>query len=92
MKASNVVQAWEDYLGTGVTNINPRTNIPDPDRIFSADGTRAIRFGPHEMDSLGTPKGHFHYETWTYDSTNDIFNITNCKELFRKGNIYGSTY
>jgi hypothetical protein len=77
MRSSNVTNSWDNYLGKNTTNINPRTGLADPNRIFSADGSRAIRFGSHEMNSLGTPKGHFHFETWRYDAVNDVFNVTN---------------
>lgn len=58
---------WDEFLGRGpTTNIHPRTGLPDPDRIVSADGMRSIRFGPHEMGS--SPTGfHFHEETWNFD-------------------------
>lgn len=74
---------WDEYLGENVTNINTRTGEVDPDRIFSADGTRSIRFGQHEMDSFGTTKAHFHVETWTYDEVNDIMTITNTLQRMR---------
>ena len=77
MRPSDVVDAWNDYLGQNQTNINPRTGLVDNNRIFSADGTKSIRFGNHEMGSLGTPKGHFHFETWTYDPVNDVMTISN---------------
>jgi len=53
------------------------TGKPDPNRIFSADGTRSIRLGNHEMSQMGTPKGHFHYETWTYDPVSNTMTIIN---------------
>ena len=53
---------WEDFLGDGpYTNFHPRTGLPDPDRIVSADGTRSIRFGSHEMN---TNPIHYHEEFW----------------------------
>lgn len=64
MKTSDVTNYWDDYLGSNQTNINPRTGLVDNDRIFSADGTRSIRFGNHEMNSMGTTKFHFHQEEW----------------------------
>lgn len=67
MKTSDVTNYWDDYLGSNQTNINPRTGLVDNDRIFSADGTRSIRFGNHEMNSMGTTKFHFHQEEWKYD-------------------------
>ena len=77
MKASDVTQAWDDFLGPTQTNINPVTGQVSADRIFSADGTRSIRFSSHEMNSLGTPKGHFHFENWVYDSATDTMTINN---------------
>ncbi len=77
IKSSQVTQRWEDYLGSNTTNINPRTGQVDPNRIFSADGTRSVRFDSHEMNSMGTPKFHYHEETWTYDAVNDAMTVTN---------------
>ena len=55
---------WDEFLGPAQTNIDPRDGMPDPDRIWSEDGTRSIRFGDHEMN--GTPNNtHYHRETWT---------------------------
>jgi len=68
LKPSEAVSRWDEFLGEGpTTNIHPRTGLPDPDRIVSADGVRSIRFGPHEMGSSPT-KLHFHEETWSFDS------------------------
>ena len=53
VKMSDVTNYWDDYLGSNQTNIHPRTGLVDNDRIFSADGTKSIRFGNHEMDSMG---------------------------------------
>ena len=77
IKSTEATNAWNNYLGSNTININPRTGLADPNRIFSADGTKSIRFGNHEMQSLGTPKGHFHYETWIYDAATDAMTITN---------------
>ncbi len=77
IKSTNVTGSWDSYLGKNTTNINPRTGAVDPNRIFSADGTKSIRFGSHEMGSMGTPKGHFHYETWMYDAATDTMTVTN---------------
>lgn len=77
IKASDVTKRWEEYLGPNTTNINPRTGKVDSDRIFSADGKRSVRFSNHEMTSSGTPKYHYHEETWTYDSVNDTMTVTN---------------
>lgn len=76
MKPSAATGAWDDFLGSGQTNINPRTGLPDPNRVFSADGTRSIRFGPHEMNSSST-KFHFHQETWTYDPVANTWHVDN---------------
>ena len=77
VKTSDVTNYWDDYLGSNQTNINPRTGLVDNDRIFSADGTRSIRFGNHEMNSMGTTKFHFHQEEWKYDSVNDVMEYFN---------------
>ena len=77
IKSTDVTDAWDNYLGENTTNINPITGEVDPNRLFSLDGTKSIRFGNHEMASLNTPKGHFHYETWIYDATTDIMMVTN---------------
>ena len=77
MKASDVTNYWDNYLGSNQTNINPRTGLIDNDRIFSADGTKSIRFGNHEMNSMGTTKFHFHQEEWKYDSVNDVMEYFN---------------
>ena len=77
VKASDVTNYWDDYLGSNQTNINPITGLVDNDRIFSADGTRSIRFGNHEMNSMGTTKFHFHQEEWKYDSVNDVMEYFN---------------
>jgi len=62
VKASEGTTPWEDFLGDGpYTNIHPRTGLPDPGRIVSADGSRSIRFGTHEV---GTDPIHYHEETW----------------------------
>jgi len=77
IKSSDVTNSWDDFLGSNQTNINPRTGQLDPNRIFSADGTRSIRFGNHEMSSMGTPKSHYHIETWTCDAATDTMTVTN---------------
>lgn len=65
LKPHQVLDEWEKFLSEGpYTNIHPRTGVPDPDRLVSADGQRSIRLGPHEMNSKPT-KFHFHVETWT---------------------------
>lgn len=77
MKTSDVTNYWDDYLGSNQTNINPRTGLVDNDRIFFADGTRSIRFGNNEMNSMGTTKFYFHQEEWKYDSVNDVMEYFN---------------
>lgn len=46
-------------------------------RIFSADGTKSIRFGGHKMRSLGTSKAHFHYEKWQFDPISKTVYVEN---------------
>ena len=77
VKTSDVTNYWDDYLGSNQTNIHPRTGLLDNNRIFSADGTKSIRFGNHEMDSMGTTKFHFHLEEWKYDPVNDVMDYFN---------------
>ncbi|MFF5012020.1 putative T7SS-secreted protein [Streptomyces sp. NPDC001165] len=77
LKPHEVMDAWEKFLGDGpYTNIHPRTGLPDPDRIVSADGRRSIRLGPHEMNSKPT-KFHFHMETWTFESPTNTWIVDN---------------
>jgi Pretoxin HINT domain len=77
VKASEATDMWEQFLGEGpYTDTHPRTGLSDPDRLVSADGTRSVRFGSHEMNSSVT-KFHFHLETWTYDSANNVMNVDN---------------
>jgi hypothetical protein len=60
VKVTDAVDKWDEFLGPGkYTDIHPRTGQKDPDRIFSADGKRSIRFGSHEMNSKPT-KFHYH--------------------------------
>jgi hypothetical protein len=81
IRQAAALDEWNRYLGPDQTNIHPRTGIPDPNRIVSADGTRSIRFGEHEMNS---PRLHYHLEGWGYDPdpdlpvlmiTNDVRNV-----------------
>ena len=51
---------------------------------FSADGTRSIRFGNHEMNSMNTTKFHFHQEEWKYDSANDVIEYFNTPIRIKK--------
>ncbi len=66
LKPAQAESVWKDFLGEGpYTNIHPRTGVPDPSRLVSADGRRSIRMGDHEMNSKPT-KFHFHMETWDW--------------------------
>ena len=77
VKPEDALDRWNDFLGPGPhTNIHPRTGLPDANRIVSADGTRSIRYGNHEMNS-GPTKHHYHEETWTYDPVNNVMNVDN---------------
>ncbi|MET9448887.1 putative T7SS-secreted protein [Streptomyces cinerochromogenes] len=77
LKPHQVMDEWEKFLGDGpYTNIHPRTGLPDPDRLVSADGRRSIRLGPHEMNSKPT-KFHFHMETWTFESPTNTWIVDN---------------
>jgi hypothetical protein len=62
---------WDEFLGKDQTNIDPRTGLPDPDRIWSADGTRSIRFGEHEMNSSPS-KLHYHEEAWSPNRVDNV--------------------
>lgn len=66
VKESEVTKDWDDFLGQKQTKVDPRDGLPDPDRIWSADGQRSIRYGDHEMGSKPS-KQHYHRETW-YDT------------------------
>jgi hypothetical protein len=48
VRQKDVLNDWNNFLGPDQTNIDPRDGLPDPDRIWSADGKRSIRFGDHE--------------------------------------------
>jgi RHS repeat-associated protein len=77
VKPNDAVRRWGEFLGDGpTTDIHPRTGLPDADRIVSADGTRSIRFGPHEMNSSPT-KFHYHEETWRFDAVNNSWQVDN---------------
>ncbi len=77
LKPSEAVARWDEFLGDGpTTNIHPRTGVPDPNRIVSADGLRSIRFGEHEMGSSPT-KFHFHEETWRFDAATNTWQVDN---------------
>ncbi|HEX7900746.1 MAG TPA: polymorphic toxin-type HINT domain-containing protein [Planctomycetota bacterium] len=74
IKPEEAVKKWDDFLGPNTTNKHPRTGKADPDRIVSADGTRSIRYGNHEMTSR---KHHYHEERWSYDSATDTMTVQN---------------
>ncbi|KFM95100.1 putative yD repeat protein [Bacillus clarus] len=77
VKVKDAVIKWDEFLGPGEhTNIHPRTELEDSDRIFSVNGTRSIRFGSHEMNSKSS-KFHYHEEIWTYDPINNVMNVDN---------------
>ena len=58
---------YERNLKVNKKFINPFTGQRSSDRIWSADGERSIRFGGHEMDSMGIKNFHYHRETWFDD-------------------------
>ena len=77
VKPTGAVDEWEKFLGQGpYSNTHPRTGVPDPDRIVSADGNRSIRYGDHEMNSPPN-KHHYHEETWVYDAIRDVMDVFN---------------
>jgi RHS repeat-associated protein len=77
MKPQEATARWDGFLGPEPhTNVHPRTGEVDPDRLVSSDGTRSIRFGPHEMNSSPT-KFHFHEETWTFDEAANTWTVDN---------------
>ena len=71
IRPNNAIEDWDNFLGSNQTDISPFTGQSSIDRIWSADGTRSIRFGDHEMSAMGTKRFHYHRETW-YDDY--IFN------------------
>lgn len=77
IKVNDAVDAWDDFLGPNQTSYNRFTGTKDMNRIFSADGTKSIRFGGHEMRSIGTTKAHFHYENWLFDPTKNTVFVEN---------------
>ena len=85
IKIDDAVDAWDDFLGPYQTNYNRYTGTTEIDRIFSVDGTKSIRFGGHEMRSIGTTKAHFHYETWRFDSTSNTVYVDNVLQRIKRG-------
>lgn len=71
VKQKDAVDKWDEFLEPDQTNIDPRDGLPDPDRIWSADGKRSIRFGEHEMNSKPN-KLHYHQETWYDDKVENV--------------------
>lgn len=67
----NAIDFWNEFLGPD------QKSVPgEPNRIYSADGNKSIRYGKHEMTSSGGP--HFHEETWnTFHVENLKRNISN---------------
>jgi RHS repeat-associated protein len=64
LKPSGVTDEMNRFLREGPhSSVDPRTGQPSPDRIFSADGTRSVRYGEHEMTS-GPSRQHYHEEVW----------------------------
>ncbi|MDQ0271338.1 RHS repeat-associated protein [Cytobacillus purgationiresistens] len=77
VKPQDATKKWEEFLGEGeYSNIHPIKGTPDPNRIFSADGKRSIRYGTHEMGSKPT-KHHYHEEIWDYDPIKDTMTYSN---------------
>jgi hypothetical protein len=72
VRQKNVLNDWNNFLGSNQTNIDPRDGLVDPDRIWSADGQRSIRFGDHETGNSNPNRWHYHKETW---SPNFILNV-----------------
>jgi hypothetical protein len=72
IRQRDMLARWNDFFGSNQTNIDSRDGMVDPDRIWSSDGTRSIRFGEHE----GTPNArgllHFHEETWYPDRVENV--------------------
>ena len=83
INANNAVDAWNDFLGPNQTSYNQFTGANESNRIFSADGTRSIRFGSHEMRSIGTTKAHFHYEYWRFDPASNVVYVENLLQRLR---------
>ncbi|HMQ87133.1 MAG TPA: SpvB/TcaC N-terminal domain-containing protein [Flavilitoribacter sp.] len=64
VSGKKAVDQWNDFLGPNQTDINPWTGMRDPDRVFSKDGTRSVRYTRgHEAK-----KSHFHFEYWGRDA------------------------
>jgi len=70
LRPTTATDRWDDFLGDEATSDVGPNGVQYPDRIFSSDGMRSIRYGNHEMDN-----SHFHEETWMYDPVDDKFNV-----------------
>jgi RHS repeat-associated protein len=71
VRQKDALNDWNEFLGPNQTNIDPRDGLPDPDRIWSVDGKRSIRFGAHEYNSKPS-KLHYHRETWYSDRVENV--------------------
>jgi len=80
----NATDVWDDYLGPNQTSYNRFTGKYDADRIFSEDGTRSIRFGNHEMNSIGANSAHFHFEIWGYDPVDNTVVVRNTLQRLKR--------
>jgi RHS repeat-associated protein len=72
IRQKDVLARWNQFLGSKQTNIDPRDGMVDPDRIWSADGQRSIRFGDHEGTPNSSGLQHFHEETWYPDRVENV--------------------
>jgi hypothetical protein len=82
VRSTDAVAEWEVFLGPGPhSSIHPRTGLPDPDRIVSADGLRSIRMGSHEMRDPNN--FHYHEETWNAMKT-EVQNVVRPVQRVKK--------
>jgi hypothetical protein len=72
VRPHNATDDWDNFLGPNQTDIDPFTGQKSPDRIWSSDGKRSIRFGEHEMNGMGSKNFHYHKETWYSDFVENI--------------------
>ncbi len=77
IKYSEATDLWDEFLGKNQTDYNIFTGKTELNRIFSTDGMRSIRFGNHEINSIGTNKAHFHYEYWEYEAKTNTVTVFN---------------
>jgi hypothetical protein len=81
LKAENSTKRWEEFLGAGpYNNIHPVYGTSEVDRLYSADGTRSIRFTKHEMNSLNKTRAHYHEELWVYNEPTDTMYLHNISQ------------